>query len=202
MRSIIEYKGYKDGILCEWDDNEGVVLKVLLNNPTEKEKASLEHGSQLSIAFSPMIDLSMFAIKFGDMPWADTSFAPGIHAGGYSFSLLFGDVKAVPLQIYGIDPTGGEVFLHRTEYVGGEFFNKLRFWIRTNGKAKMSADEYKRRLDAVYKEFASPESIVGRSSVKWSSNGHPDDRAPGARERSETHNKLPGDFKHKDYVQE
>lgn len=195
-----EYEGYRDGLLCEWNDDIGFVFRVLLKNPTEAEKNAMRDGRRLELAFFPSGSIALFAVKFSDMGWADSSFAPGMQKKEYSFALLLGEERHIPLNIYGINTVDGDLFLTRRVHLTGEIYDKFLAWVNTNKKTKMSIDEYKARLVSVYKEFKTPEAIANAaSSSKWSSGNHPDDRAPGARDRRETHNRPPSEIKDKEH---
>lgn len=193
-----EYIGKYDGVICDWDNDEGVIASVLLKSPTEEEKAAMQAGTRLDVSFLPMGKVSFFAFKFGEMRWADSSFAPGMKKRVLCFELLYNEDRKVPLKILGVNTVDGAVFLDRSVQLSGEIFDKLRLWLRTNGCVSMSRTEYAARLKAAYREFDSSEAIANApTSAKWSSSNHPDDRAPDARNIQETHNKHPEEIKYK-----
>lgn len=197
-----EYIGKYDGVICDWDNKKGVIASVLLKNPTEEEKAAMQDGSRLEVSFLPMGSVSFFAFKFDKMRWADSSFAPGMKKRDLLFDLLYNDAREVPLAILGVNTVDGAVFLSRTVHLTGAIYEKLRLWLKSYGRAIMSKEEYRAKLGAAYREFDSSEAIANApTGAKWS-NEHPDDRAPGARDRRETHNKLPCEIKRKALEQE
>ena len=195
-----EYIGKYDGVICDWDNEKGIIASVLLKNPTDEEIAEMQPTASLSVSFLPMGSVAFFALKFGIMRWADSSFAPGTKKRTVDFDLLDAEDGKVSLNILGVNTVDGAVFLDRSVQLSGEIVKVFRRWVRDYGRVRMTKEEYVAKLKAAYKEFASSEAIAeAPTGVRWTSDTHPDDRAADARTIQETHNKHPEEIKHKQH---
>lgn len=195
-----EYVGKYDGVICDWDNEKGIIASVLLKNPTEEEITEMQPNAKLEVSFLPMGRVSFFAFKFGKMRWADSSFVPGTKKRALDFDLLYAEDGKVALNILGVNTVDGAVFLNRSVQLSGEIVNVFRRWVRDYGRISMTKEEYMAKLKAAYKEFDSSEAIAeAPTGVKWTSDVHPDDRAADARAIQETHNKHPEEIKYKQH---
>lgn len=150
-----EWQTQQDGYRLEWGET-GFVLFAMLNGISQIERTQFSAEKSLSVRYTFIEDVCYFTFRFGDMPWADCPFSPAIYRDAEK--RLFPKIRkneGLALTVMLIDSGTGELCGLRLLGLGHDFSVKWQEWAAKAAKAPLDFDEYNRRVDEAYKNYAS-----------------------------------------------
>ncbi|MDU6263746.1 MAG: hypothetical protein E6600_04520 [Anaerocolumna aminovalerica] len=114
---------HEEGMVFDVTD-EGGVLMVFFNRPTDKEIEQFKSGRNLEFRFLKLYNVIMLTAKFGSLNWMDAPYSP--HLSKHLSSLeIPRDNQGISVQIFLIDASNGQIKHFRLVGLSEKFSKSL-----------------------------------------------------------------------------
>ena len=158
-----------DGYLLEYDNNDGLKLFVLLNNPTPYEKHCIadatDKGDTFLISFTEIEGIGFTSFRFGTM-WGDCCFEPRLYNHELDFPTLTED-KGLALHIILVNPAeGGLIEGMRLIGLQHDFSQKFIDWCKEIVKKPFDKEEQKETISRIFSAYDT-NALLKHSMFSW-----------------------------------
>lgn len=163
---IEKFANESDGYVLEFDNNNGLMLFVLFENPTAEEKRKVIEGGSIEFAFAERRDCGIMEVKFEGLNWGDCPFEPRLYSTKREYPELV-EAEGLKLTVVLINPAkGGLIEGIRLLGLGHDFSNSFIKWCKSVENKPFDEAEYHKKLDYVFRTYGVKE-LVKNSLFKW-----------------------------------
>ena len=159
VTKLAQFSNIGDGYLLEWNDDGGLMLYVLMDNPSPLEIDNvISTNKSFEIRFAEIMDCGCIAIKFGALPWGDCTFEPRIVDEMTFPNCEENETQGLALNIIMVDTSkGGLVVGIRILGMGNHFSQKFSKWCvekRENKSPEFTKQYHYNQVDKVRSRYS------------------------------------------------
>ena len=154
---IDRFAGETEGFLLDYDNDNGLFLYVLLQNPSEEEVKMITDRGKIEFYFTEMRGCGIMGVKFEGYEYGDCPFEPRLYENKLDFPELT-EKQGLALTIVLVDTIqNGMVAGLRAVGLGHDFSNKFIKWCKETEEKPFDLEKYNQTMDAIFKAYSSKE---------------------------------------------
>lgn len=151
-----EFCTYSDTLNLTWRDNIGLVLFVLMNNPSDFEAQQI-NSSDIAITFTVIDEVCYMSFGFGKSEPMTAPFAPAIYnqfVGRMNLPVIESPNEGLGMLINFFDSSTGTLLSTRVMGLNSVFSKRFIDWADKAQNLPLTKEEYSLSVDFVYSNYS------------------------------------------------
>lgn len=159
-----EFARRSDGVYLSIDD-AGILVNVLFNSPTAKERKAFQSREPLSVCVLRKYDLLVMLLRFSTLPWMDCTFTPNIGKKPVMQDVPDGAGYAMVVRLF--DTRNGMLRTQRMISLGTEISREIKHIVDDLSKTPFARDIYNTQIKTLYSTYKTTD-LLDEVTIKWS----------------------------------
>jgi len=130
----------------------GILLEVVMRGVTNREKRDFQGAAPLDVRFIPVDPIGFFVFRFGNQPWGDAPYSPGLLPDRTTLQQIPDDA-GLALHVTLADSTNGELVAQHMIGLGTEFSRFFANWF--NAAPQIDHAAYDQAMTATFSQHSS-----------------------------------------------
>lgn len=149
---ILGFKNHPECTQFDVSDN-GAIMLIFLNEPTENEKKQFSEKKSFEIRFVEINNVIMISTKIGDFNWMDAPYNSHLSKNLTKFKTSNNETFMLTLML--IDSSTGRIECIKLINLSDKFINELFTAANKQKKENFNLQDYDRNIKKIYNMYTS-----------------------------------------------